>query len=111
MGSAAAGPSGTVPSIQRRPLTKLRGRVRTDPIDGSGTAAVRRATALSHPTSAERFLKSSYEGPGQKYGEYRAPYQYGHCRAPKTPVAGNPHRLIHIRYMAPVTTGHRSLII
>ena len=48
---------------------------------------------------------------GQKYGEYRAPYQYGHRRALKTPVAGNPHGLIHIRYMGPPTTGHRSLII
>jgi hypothetical protein len=49
MGSAATGPSGAVPSIQRRLLAKLRGRVCTDPIDGSGTAAVqsvRRATTL-----------------------------------------------------------------
>ena len=53
----------------------------------------------------------TYEGPGQKYGEYRAPYQYGHCRALKTPVAGYPHRCIHIRDTAPVTTGHGSLIV
>ena len=29
-----------------------------------------------------------YGGPGQKSQEYRAPYQYGHCRALKIPVAG-----------------------
>ena len=48
---------------------------------------------------------------GQKYGEYRAPYQYGHRRALKTPVAGYPRRFIHIRDKAPVTTGHGSLIV
>jgi hypothetical protein len=52
----------------------------------------------------------SYEGPGQKYGEYRATYQYGHCRALKSPVAGYSRRFIHIRDKAPVTTGHGSLI-
>ena len=59
----------------------------------------------------EGVIGSRYGGPGQKYGEYKPTYQYGHCRALKTPVAGNPHRLIHIRYMAPATTGHRLLII
>jgi hypothetical protein len=52
-----------------------------------------------------------YEGLGQKYKEYRAPYQYGHCRALKSLVVGYPHRFIHIRYIAPVTTGHASLIV
>jgi hypothetical protein len=56
-------------------------------------------------------FETLYEGPGQKYRDYRAPYQFDHCRALKTPVAGNPYRLIHIRYMAPATTGHRSLIM
>jgi hypothetical protein len=57
------------------------------------------------------YILKEYEGPGQKYREYKAPYQYSHCRALKTPMAGSPHRLIHIRYTAPATTGHRSLII
>jgi hypothetical protein len=35
----------------------------------------------------------------------------GHRRALKTPVAGYPHRFIHIRDKAPVTTGHGSLIV
>ena len=52
-----------------------------------------------------------YEGPGQKYREYRAPYQYGHCRALKSPVAGYPRHFIYIRDKAPATTGHRSLIV
>jgi hypothetical protein len=50
-----------------------------------------------------------YKGPGQKYREYRAPYQYGQCRALKSPVRGYPHRFIHLRDKAPVTTGHGSL--
>ena len=51
------------------------------------------------------------EGPGQKYGEYRAPYEYGHCKVLKTPVAGYPRRFIHKRDKAPVTTGYKSLIV
>jgi hypothetical protein len=29
----------------------------------------------------------NYEGPGQKSLDYKVPYQYGHCRALKAPVA------------------------
>jgi hypothetical protein len=65
----------------------------------------------SDPRTRSTRLLGRYEGPGQKYGEYRAPYQYGHRRALKTPVAGYPSRFIHIRDKAPVTTGHRLLIV
>jgi hypothetical protein len=41
--------------------------------------------ALDMP--GDRREAAPYEGPGQKYREYRAPYQYGHCRALKSPVA------------------------
>ena len=67
--------------------------------------------AFSFLAVAEPPIRPGYGGPGQKYGEYRAPYQYGHCRALKTPVAGYPRRFIQIRDKAPVTTGHGSLII
>jgi hypothetical protein len=49
-----------------------------------------------------------YEGPGQKYGEYRAPYEYGHCKVLKTPVAGYPRRFIHMRDKAPITSSSSS---
>jgi hypothetical protein len=62
-----------IKSIAERSYSLLRGREVT--------------IQMSLPGDIPVSLDKCYEGPGQKYGEYRVPYLYGHCRAPKSPVA------------------------
>jgi hypothetical protein len=50
-----------------------------------GQASLQQQAQLRRPTLLFCLV---YEGPGQKSLDYRAPYQYGHCRAPKILVAG-----------------------
>jgi hypothetical protein len=91
--------------------------VAVSPLQASVLAAAREFCTRVFPCLRRTQLKVwkqyrlPYEGPGQKYREYRAPYEYGYCRALKTLVAGYPRPFIYIRDKAPVTTGHRSLII